>query len=67
VGIGLVLGLAGAAGAGQLIRTLLFQVQPTDPVIYLAVTALFGAVAVLACLMPSLRASRVDPMIALRD
>ena len=67
VGVGLALGLAGAIGAGQLIRTLLFQVQPTDPVIYLAVTALFAVVAVFACLLPSLRASRIDPMIALRD
>ena len=65
--VGLALGRAAAAGAARLIQTLLFQVQPLDPVIYGAVAALFALVATLACLVPSLRASRIDPLLALRD
>ena len=67
VGVGLVMGLAAAAGAARLIQTLLFQVQPLDPWIYAAVAVLFAAVASLACLVPSLRAARIDPLLALRD
>src|SRR5262245_40276273 len=55
VAVGLVVGLAGAAGAGRLIRTLLFDVQPLDPVIYGSVAVLFTIVAALACLLPSFR------------
>jgi predicted permease len=66
VAIGLAVGLAGAAGAARLIRTLLFEVEPLDPWIYAAVATLFTVVAMLACLAPSLRASRIDPLTALR-
>jgi predicted permease len=66
VAIGLVLGLAAAAGTARLIRTLLYEVRPLDPAIYAAVAALFTTVAALACLLPSLRASRIDPLVALR-
>lgn len=66
VAIGMVLGLAAAAGASRLIQTLLYYVQPLDPLIYSAVTVLFTLIAIVACLVPSLRASRIDPIIALR-
>ena len=66
VAIGLVVGLAAAVGASRLIQTLLFDVQPLDPLVYAGVTALFALVAALACLLPSLRASRIDPLVALR-
>jgi ABC-type antimicrobial peptide transport system permease subunit len=66
VAVGLVLGLALAAGVARLGQTLLFNVQPLDPLIYAGVTALFALVAALACLFPSLRASRIDPLVALR-
>ncbi len=66
VAIGLVIGLVGAVAAGRLIRTLLFNVQPTDPLIYGGVAVLFTIVATLACLLPSFRASRIDPLLALR-
>jgi len=66
VAVGLAIGLAGAAGAARVIRTLLFDVQPLDPVVYAGVAALFTAVAAIACLVPSLRASRIDPLRALR-
>jgi len=66
VAIGLVLGLAGAAGAGKLIESLLFNVTPLDPLIYAGVALLFSGVSALACLLPALRASRIDPLAALR-
>jgi ABC-type antimicrobial peptide transport system permease subunit len=47
-------------------QTLLFNVQPLDPMVYAGVVVLFGAIAALACLVPSVRASRIDPLIALR-
>ncbi len=66
VAIGLVLGLAAAAGTAHLIQSLLFSVQPLDPLVYGGVALLFTIIAAVACLMPSLRASRIDPLIALR-
>jgi len=66
VAFGLVAGLAAAAVTAQLIQSLLFSVQPFDPIIYASVAVLFALIAAFACLLPSLRASRVDPLIALR-
>jgi predicted permease len=66
VAIGLVLGLAAAAGAGRVIQTLLFDVRPLEPMVYAAVAVTFSVVAALACLLPSLRASRIDPLVAMR-
>ena len=66
VAIGLVAGIAGAAAAARLIQTLLFDVQPLDPLIYGGVAVVFTVVATLACLVPSVRASRIDPLAALR-
>jgi len=67
VGLGLVLGLGAAAGAARLIQSLLVDVHPLDPRVYLGVSVLFVVVAALACLVPSLRAARIDPIRALRD
>jgi putative ABC transport system permease protein len=66
VAVGLLAGLGAAAGAARLIQTLLYYVTPLDPLIYAAVSVLFASVAIAACLLPSLRASRIDPIIALR-
>jgi putative ABC transport system permease protein len=63
---GLVLGLGGALALTRLLSSLLFQVTPTDPLTLAAVSALLAAVALLAGLIPALRASRLDPMAALR-
>ena len=67
VALGVVIGLAAATGAERLIQSLLFSVQPLDPLVYGGVALLFALIALLACLVPSLRASRVDPLIALRS
>ena len=66
VAFGLVVGLAAAAGVAKLIQSLLFNVTALDPLVYGGVTLLFAIVAVLACLLPALHASRIDPLIALR-
>jgi putative ABC transport system permease protein len=65
-GLGLAVGLLGAAAATRLLRQSLFGVRPTDPVTYAAIAALVCAVALAASWLPARRAARVDPMIALR-
>jgi ABC-type antimicrobial peptide transport system permease subunit len=65
-GLGVVIGLAGAAAASQTIATMLFGVSPADPVTYVGVIALLGAVSVVACAVPAWRAARVDPASTLR-
>jgi ABC-type antimicrobial peptide transport system permease subunit len=66
VALGLATGLAAAAGTERLIHALLYEVQPLDPAIYGGVAALFTAIAAMACLIPSLRAADIDPLLALR-
>jgi putative ABC transport system permease protein len=63
---GLTLGLAASAGAVRLIQSMLYGTQPLDPAIFVSVAASLLIVAVLACLVPAWRASRIDPMQALR-
>jgi predicted permease len=64
--IGSVLGLAGALAATRLVSSLLYGVAPTDPMTFAGVALLLVAVAVLASWIPARRASKVDPMEALR-
>ncbi len=64
--LGLGLGLAGAVGVTQLLRSFLFEIQPLDPLTYGAVIVLLGVAAVAACWLPARRAAKVDPMEALR-
>jgi putative ABC transport system permease protein len=66
VAMGLAIGLVGALVSGRTLRTLLFNVTPTDVLTYVAVSIAFLAVAVIACALPARRAAAVDPMIALR-
>jgi putative ABC transport system permease protein len=63
---GLAVGLAGALAGSRLLTSLLFEVKPSDPATFATVAALLGAVAIGACLIPARRATRVDPMVALR-
>jgi predicted permease len=66
-GIGVVLGLIGAAVLSTSMTTLLFNVEPTDPVVYVAVSLVLIAVALVASYLPARRASHIDPLVALRD
>jgi predicted permease len=66
VAIGLGVGLGAAFGAGTLIASLLFETQPFDTAIYAIVTVVFTMVALLACILPALRAAKIDPIVALR-
>jgi ABC-type antimicrobial peptide transport system permease subunit len=66
VGLGIVLGLVAAFGLTRLLRHQLFEVGPTEPTVFIAVVLVLAVVAMLACLLPARRASRVHPMEALR-
>jgi putative ABC transport system permease protein len=64
--IGVVIGLSGALALTRVMRTLLFGVTPTDTLTFVAVSAVLIVVALLACYLPARRASKVDPLVALR-
>jgi putative ABC transport system permease protein len=63
---GLVAGLTGAFALTRFLSGLLFEVEPTDPVTYVLVAGVLSVVAVAACLIPARRATKVDPLVALR-
>jgi ABC-type antimicrobial peptide transport system permease subunit len=65
-GAGLVLGLGGAFAVTRAMSSLLFNVTPTDPLTFGFVALLLAATAALAMYVPARRATRVDPMVALR-
>ncbi len=65
--VGLVVGLAASAGLTRLLRAQLFNVTPSDPATIASVAVFIAAVALVACYGPASRATRVDPMVVLRD
>ena len=64
---GLLVGLVGALLLTRTLRALLFEISPTDPLTFLSVAVLLLAVSALACLIPAIRTSRLDPQQALRQ
>src|SRR5215212_4043638 len=64
---GIVIGVGSAVGLTRFLSTLLFGIEPTDSVTFLVVSAVFFVIAMIAALIPAMRATRVDPLIALRD
>jgi putative ABC transport system permease protein len=64
--IGIAIGIAGALALTRFLRSLLFEIKPTDPATFIAAAILLTLVALAACYIPARRAMRVDPMIALR-
>jgi len=67
VGTGLVVGMGIAIGMSTIVKSFLFNVAPTEPLVYIAIAVLLIAVALVAALVPALRGSRVDPIVALRS
>jgi predicted permease len=65
-GLGLLLGIAGATALTRLLSSFLYQVKPADPLTFVIVALVLGAVSLMASYIPAWRAARVDPMVALR-
>lgn len=65
--VGLGIGLLLAWGVSRVVGILMYQVDPQDPAVFGAVVAVIVAVGVAASVLPALRATRVDPMVALRS
>jgi putative ABC transport system permease protein len=66
IGTGLAIGLVGAIAVTRVLTSFLFGVKPIDPATFAAVSIVLTLVALFATYLPALRATRVDPMIALR-
>jgi hypothetical protein len=64
--IGLALGLPAALGLGTLARFRLVEIEPSDPLTFISITVMLTLVSLAACLIPVMRAAKIDPMIALR-
>jgi putative ABC transport system permease protein len=67
IGIGVALGLGGSLMIGQVLRRFLFGIGPNDPWTLTAVSVVLGVTGAIACLLPAVRATRVNPLVALRS
>jgi ABC-type antimicrobial peptide transport system permease subunit len=65
--IGIAVGTIASLGASRLIASLLFGTTPTDPITFAGMVVVLGAIALLAGYIPARRASRINPMVALRN
>jgi predicted permease len=65
--LGVGIGTIAALALGRVVSSLVYQVRPSDPITFVAVAALLGFIALIACLIPAYRASKVDPVVALRN
>ncbi len=65
--IGLISGLVGAAILTRIFQSMLFEVGPADPITFISVSTILAGVALFACYIPARRATRVDPLVALRE
>jgi putative ABC transport system permease protein len=66
IGTGIIAGLIGTLLLGRILNSLLFEVSSIDPVTYITGAIVIAGVSLLACWMPARRATRVDPIVALR-
>jgi ABC-type antimicrobial peptide transport system permease subunit len=67
VGIGLLIGIVAALALSQLISSILYKVSATDPLSIITGVLVLALVALIACVLPALRATRIDPITALRE
>jgi putative ABC transport system permease protein len=64
---GIAIGACGALAVGGVLSKLVYGVSPQDPITFLVVAVLLSLVAVFACVIPGYRATRIDPIVALRN
>ena len=67
IGIGVVIGVAAAVGLSRVMQSILYEVDPLDPVTFVGVTVTLIGIALIAAYLPARRASRIDPARALRE